>query len=268
MSATLKPVALVAVVCAIFIALIRPWGNSAAPGRSARPTQGRTPRAAEANVTDALTNVFYLFDVSASMKNDRPDSRFRTVVPLLERAVSALRNDDRLPKPQLHHVGLIGRAGLSQQELCRIQVVEQGIFLRTDTTASARSLRDCSDRLERIPPTPTTDISGAVKFASLALQGQQPAVRAVVLFTDLEQELPSTAKPAQADLSGICVATFFAVTDRAAANPSSLDTLIASWDAAFRASGAKGTLMRLNAAFSEGDLAAFLARCSTTQSTR
>lgn len=260
-----RPVLITVVIVGALSLLIRPWSSRP---QTVRPTV-RTPRQTTPTgpVQPPLTQAVYLFDVSGSMHGGTDTSAFRRAIPLLRRSIQALRNDDALPSPQLHRVGLISSLSFSQRPLCTISILTPGLFLQSDTTASADSVATCESRLRALPPEPATDISGAIKFAALMLQGRSPAARAIILFTDLDQELPQGAAPAQSSLSGICIAVFFHVTARVAPRPAHIDARVAEWTTLFNRWGAWGSYFHLIEAHSGPDLSSFLRDCAARRRT-
>jgi hypothetical protein len=195
-----------------------------------------------------------------------PNSPFSRAIPLLQRSIKALGEDQDLPDPQLHRVGTIGDRGLSQSILCEIRVSAPGIFVGSDTTLTQQQIVGCERRLRTLPPTEYTDISGAVKYATLALEGSDTAARGIVMFTDLEEDLPRGRETAVANLTGICLVVFYEITGNTATTPHQLDDRIRQWADRFRTWGAKGAQFRLAAGFNPQDLDAFFLKCSSKRS--
>jgi hypothetical protein len=77
----------------------------------------------------------------------------------------------------MHRVGTIGDASLNQAVLCQISVARRLVFGHSDATASANAVHECVARLHGVARAEYTDISGALKYASLALQGNSDAAR-------------------------------------------------------------------------------------------
>jgi len=202
-----------------------------------------------------------LFDVSRSMNNGAPDSPYNRAIPLLGGAIRALSGDEGPPAPQRHRVGTIGNMSLNQAILCDINVPRRAVFGSTDTSASADSLRSCMSRLRALRPSEYTDISGGLKYASLALQGNGGAALGILMFTDLEEDLPSGREIATADLGGICIAVYYAITGNEPTHPSDLDKRIEFWRTRFKSWHAQGSLFRLATAFSPDDLNHFFSDC-------
>jgi len=142
-----------------------------------------------------------------------------------------------------------------------IAIAEPTIFVPQDTGGVGQELNDCESRLLGLSAVPYTDISGAIKYASLALQGGENVSKTIVMFTDLEEDLPPGQEPAVADLSSVCVAVFYEITGHVPSKPRELDVRIREWRARFESWGAAGTLFRHAAAFSSSDLARFVGGC-------
>ena len=200
------------------------------------------------------------------MHNGRKDSPFERSIPLLRQTIRALSGEDGLPTPQSHRVGTIGDVSLRQQVLCSIDVGSGGVFVPTDTVAQSDSTNACEARLRQHLPERFTDIRGALKFASLALQGDQPAPRAIVLFTDLEEDVPPHQELATADLSGLCVVVFFQITGNAPTKPSDLDRRVQEWRKTFGNWKSKGAIFRHVAAFNATEVSHFIADCARRSS--
>ncbi len=197
------------------------------------------------------------------MHTGAPNSPFFRAIPLLRRSIKALGEDQNLPGPQLHRVGTIGDVGLNQSVLCEIRVSEPGIFVGADPRLTDQHIADCEKRLRTLSPTDYTDISGAVKYATLALEGSDSTVRGIIIFSDLEEDLPRGRETAVANLKGICLAVFYEITGNTATTPHQLDDRIRQWSDRFRTWGANGAQFRLAAGFNPQDLDVFFLRCSS-----
>jgi hypothetical protein len=145
--------------------------------------------------------------------------------------------------------------------LCEIFIAEATLFVQSDTAVAAQEVTKCETRLLRLSPDPSTDISGAMKFASLALQGGERQTRVILVFTDLEENLPAGQEAAIADLSGVCVAVFYEITGNVPWKPGELDARIREWGTRFKSWGAIDILFRHAAAFSAADLGRFIRGC-------
>ncbi len=257
---TLVPVALILTIVAVFFLLARP--DQRDPGVQPPPPEKkpRTPAAARPQ-EPARMQVFYLFDVSGSIHTGAASSPFSRVVPLLERSVNGLGHDGAMPSPQLHRVGTISGLSLNQSPLCEIFIAEATLFVPSDTAEAGQEVKECEARLLRLPPDRHTDISGAIKFASLALQGGERQTRVILVFTDLEENLGSGQEPGIADLAGVCVAVFYEITGDVPWRPGELDARIREWGTRFKSWGAVDTLFRHAAAFSAADLGRFIRGC-------
>ncbi len=256
------PLALIFGLIALFVLLVHPWsGEQTGDEHTAKPLVGRPPtRQAQEKPQSYL---FYLFDASRSMNTGASDSPLHRAIPLLDSTVRALSRTGGQPTPQLHRVGVIGNRSLNQGVLCEITAYERGVFVHPDMQAFDDSVAACVARLHALRPEEYTDISGALKFASLALEGDSGSLRGIVLVTDLEEDLPPGQEAAVADLAGLCVVVYYEITGNAPTHPSDLDRRIAFWRQRFKEWHAPGSLFRHVAAFSAGDLNRFLTECGS-----
>lgn len=254
------PLSIILGLLLLFAWLGHLW-SSGSTGQQTAASQRTQPPPADRTQGPPQSYFFYLFDVSRSMNTGAPDSPYRRAIPLLGSAIRALSGDEGPPAPQLHRVGTIGNMSLNQAILCEINVPRRAVFRSTDTSASADSLRSCTSRLGALRPAEYTDISGGLKYASLALQGNGGAARGILMFTDLEEDLPSARETAIADLGGICIVVYYEITGNEPTHPSDLDKRIESWRTRFKAWHAQGSLFRLTSAFSPDDLNHFFTDC-------
>ena len=210
--------------------------------------------------TQPIGDFVYLFDVSGSTNTHVPDSPFSEALKGLGPAFIALRGLDEL-MPQRHRVATIGTMSLHAAPRCDIFVTSRTLFTETDSMAPVRAMKACADTLRASASEPYTDISGAVSYAGLSLQGEWKAVRGIVLVSDLKEELAPGTVPAQADLHGMCVAVYAVVTPEVQRDPQLLVMRQKEWRGKLIQWGAKRVRMQTMLGFSGGDLQSFFRNC-------
>ncbi len=171
--------------------------------------------------------VLQLYDVSGSFNTGAPNSPLSRAAQQFPKLIKLLA-EEALPTPQRHAVAVIG--GQSYADLlCDFPVAPQ-LFFRDDGS-TARAIDQCAGRIARHPPSPATDIAGALDFASRVLQSAGPRTRrALLIFTDLvEARRPDSPAPAPPDLHGTCVYVVWTYTTPLRREPSKLDDYLSSW---------------------------------------
>jgi hypothetical protein len=208
----------------------------------------------------AVGEFVYLFDVSASTHGGSAEDVFQQAVAILVPAYDALRGLDEV-MPERHRVGTIGAASLRQHSLCDVYVARPTLFTDGDTLAPRRAMETCERSLRAAPVEQNTDIRGALQYAALSIQGDRPALRGIILVTDLDEDIAAGHTPAVPNLRGVCVATYTLVTDAAARNPALLRERERQWEQSMRGWGARGTRMRSILGFDAEDLKGFFRSC-------
>lgn len=211
-----------------------------------------------------LTRIFYLFDISASMNDETLQCPFRRAVPLLARAIEAFANDQDLPCPQVHRVGTIEAVSLEEKPLCPdVLVSAPSLFGGSGSRARRAAEQTCAGALSNCHKTEYTDISGALKYAALAIKGKDKAARAIIIFSDLQENLARGQEAALADLRGICVAAYYSVTPPYTSKPNSYDAdVLKAWRKRLDSRGAKSVMLAPMLAFNPQELTDFIRDCS------
>ena len=232
--------------------------DSASPSGPVRPEPGGAPATAEAR-----TQILYLFDASLSFHHPKPDSSLMIrAVPLLGSVVRSVRAGGTLPAPQRHMVAIIKKTSLDQDLLCDVLVQGGNIYVPADTMATVQELASCEARLQAVQGESHTDIAGALMFAALVMKASHPMPRAVIMFTDLAQDLPPGVQDAAPDLSGLCVAAVLDIPGRDASRPGLLEARVKQWaDRITREWHAKGFEHWHRLAFNASELLRFIQRC-------
>jgi hypothetical protein len=260
-----KPIGLIAGLALLFILVVRP-DRQGSRSRVLEPDAGRdtgrahAPGPGTARQEEPVGHFFYLFDVSQSIHTGRSGDLLAEAIPLLGRSIRGLKQLEEV-SPQRHRVGTIGALSLNQRPLCTIDIPRPTLFAPLDTSAVSRSIDACEASLRKVSPESKTDISGALKYAALALESSQRAMRGVILVSDLEEDLPEGNEPGVADLTGICVAVYSVITPKTSRTPTLLDRLQQDWKSRMRGWGVKGSFYRTVDAFSAQDLRDFFRRC-------
>jgi hypothetical protein len=122
-------------------------------------------------------------------------------------------------------------------------------------------MRACERELIALPAEQYTDISGALVNAGISIRGARPALRGIVLITDLDEDSRPGTVPGQPDLRGMCVAIYTLVTDDAARNPRLMADRAGSWRAKLRDWGARAVYTASVRGFDSADLAHFFRSC-------
>lgn len=209
---------------------------------------------------DPLARVFYLLDISGSAHGTAKHDPLREAAKLIKPAVTALSGLDEI-LPQEHVVGTIGSAGLRQEPLCRIPIRGQHLFSSTDTSWYKGVVDECVRRLTALPAEPYTDIRGALDFAAQTIGGSRPAMRAILLFSDLLEDLPPGQVAATPALKGICVAVFAVITDSLARRPDLLRHRQLQWERDIRKWGAREIRVWTTNQFNPAELRTFIRSC-------
>jgi hypothetical protein len=207
-----------------------------------------------------LGDFVHLIDVSGSTNQGRATDPLRDVVPLLGPTIRALAGLDEV-LPQRHRVGTIGSVSLRQKPRCTLAVPRRTLFVSLDTTAFPRALSACERLVSSSAIEPGTDIRGALLYAGLSLRGKRPALRGIVLFSDLEEHMAKGLEPAVPDLQGLCVAIVMQITEPAARDPSRIDSLQTAWSSHVRRWGARDVTTLTTMGYSDAELASFFRSC-------
>lgn len=266
-----KPVILVLATFGLLAAVALWDRNSPEHGSSQPVAVDRAPRsgpvgpepAGTSATTEARTQILYLFDVSLSFHHPNPDSSLMVrAVPLLGSIIRSLRARSALPAPQRHMVAIIKRTSLNQDLLCDVMIQGGNIYLPADTMVTAQELASCEARLQAVQGESHTDIAGALMFAALAMKASYPMPRAVIMFTDLAQDLPPGAQGAAPDLSGLCVAAVLDIPSPDASHPAVVEGRVKEWaDRITRDWHAKRFEYWHRLAFNASELLRFIQRC-------
>jgi hypothetical protein len=229
--------------------------RAVAPDSAAASTQP-ADRSAEPPIGEFV----YLFDVSASVHGGRAEDVFQQATAILVPTYDALRRLEGV-MPQRHRVGTIGATSLRQHPLCDIYVAQPTLFTDTDTLAPRRAMQACERSLRAAPVEQNTDIRGALQFAALSITGDRPALRGIVLVTDLDEDIQPGHTPAVPDLNGVCVAVYTLVTDATAQNPGALKARERQWQQWMSGWRARGVRVRSALGFDAEDLRSYFRTC-------
>ena len=202
----------------------------------------------------------YLFDVSGSTRAAGGASAFTQGVDILIPAVQTLRGLEEV-LPSRHRVATIGTTSLRQRPLCDITVERPTLFTANDTAAVTRAVRACDRALRAIPVEAFTDIRGALHYAALSISGERPALRGIVLVTDLEEDVAPGQTPATPALAGVCVAVYTVVTPAVGRDPDGATIREREWERRIRDWGAKRVRTRSALGFDPTELVMFFRGC-------
>ncbi len=189
-------------------------------------TLGVLPPTIAATATAPETVVLYLFDVSGSFHTGRSDSPLaqsaRQLRPLLKALAVGLRH------PQRHVVSTISALSYNDP-LCNVTPSTSPFSGRQEDVE--KTIAACVTKLRQHPVSSSTDISGALDFASRVLETNQGrGTRAVILFTDLAETRPTGApEPAEPKFAGVCVVFVWTYTDALRKDPKALDRYREEW---------------------------------------
>jgi hypothetical protein len=217
-----------------------------------RPS-GRSPGA-------TIGEFMYLFDVSGSTRAPGRASAFAQGADILAPALNALRALDEV-LPSRHRVATIGTTSLRQQPLCDITVERPTLFRATDTAAVTRAVTACDRALRAVAVEPFTDIRGALHYAALSIRGERPALRGIVLVTDLEEDVAPGQTPATPALDGVCVAVYSLVTPAVGRDPDAATIREREWERRIGEWGAKRVRTRSALGFDPAELRTFFRSC-------
>jgi hypothetical protein len=202
-----------------------------------------------------------LFDVSGSTHSDAEDAFQRSteqLVPLF----NMFRERDLLA-PQRLRVGTIGAISAAQKALCDIRQDPPSTFARRDTLTRTARIRVCERALRQHPAEKSTDISGALHFASLSLRNGKSMIRGIVVFSDLDEVLAPKQVGARPSLTGVCVVVVSMVTKVGARRPDSLAMREEQWKKQLRNWGAERVTSRSILGLDPSDAANFFEKCPT-----
>jgi hypothetical protein len=240
-----------------------PEGTREAGGRSdAPPAQADRPVLAPSTTPAEPTvgEFVYLFDVSGSTRSTAGASAFEQGASILTPALDALRALDEV-LPSRHRVATIGSTSLRQRPLCDITIERPTLFRTRDTTAVTRAVRACDRALRGVAVEPFTDIRGALHYAALSIVGDRPALRGIVLVTDLEEDIAPGQTPATPALAGVCVAVYALVTPAVGRDPDAATIREREWTRRIESWGAKRVRTRSALGFDGSELQAFFRSC-------
>jgi len=236
--------------------------------RRAALDTGTAPRGAlhsRGDTTEATVGRFvYLFDVSASVHSAQTADPYSIAVGTLRPAVEALVTLDEL-MPEEHLVSTIGTLSLRGEPLCSIKARRSTLFVARDSLALPKSLGTCVARLAASAPERYTDLAGALEYAALSIGGEHPALRGVVVLSDMEEDLAPGTRPAIPDLSDLCVAVYMMVTQKIAVDPTVIQNRQREWTRRLRGWHAKNVLFKTTLGFRPEELKAFFRACETRQ---
>lgn len=217
-------------------------------------------RSRPANASPAIGQFVYLIDVSASLRPAASANGVRQSAELLAPAIRALGDLQEL-QPERHRVSTIGSLSMQQEPLCEMWIEPTTVFTANDSVGLARALRACKQLLLTSPSENKTDIRGALANAAYMLQGTRKALRGIVMFSDLQEDLGPQQQPAVPNLSGMCVAVFAQITPMLAAKPALLTGQIAVWTSRLRGWGARNVTVKTTLGFDATELASFFRDC-------
>jgi hypothetical protein len=230
------PLVLMTGITVLVVLMSRPWQSPQSGARE--PASAETvsitvdtpPPARSRPAVPPIGEFMFLFDVSGSAHTGQPTDPFTQGAGVLVSAIASLRELSELT-PERHRVGTIGATSLMQQPLCDITIPQATLFTKTDTSKLAGEIAACDKRLRSAAIERYTDIRGALHYAALSIRGQRPALRGIVLVTDLVEEPAPGQVSATPNLSGVCVAVFTMMTPAAARDPNALAAREHDWRA-------------------------------------
>lgn len=206
------------------------------------------------------SQVFFLFDASGSFHRGDEGALSRSI-PLLRKTVEHWGRQPFL-SPTRVLVGTIGSLSLQQQPICDFQVYSRGPFDPPDAASLATHTTQCEKRLQNLPTEPNTDITGALQYASVVFRSRREIPRAVVLVTDLLEDLPAGHQVAEPDLSGMCVSVVLEFGSTDPGNPEAVDARLAEWESRTARYGANGYEYWHRVGYDPSELTEFLLDCS------
>jgi hypothetical protein len=257
------------------VLLVRPWDigsqkqsppnppNGSSSSTNAAASRPDTTAVAEETVgqeeESPIGDFVFLFDASGSTRGGVSDP-FLQGANILVPAVNALWGLRDIA-PQRHRVATIGTTSLRQLPICDIKIPRPKLFLPVDKGRVSRELRECDQRLRALPVEPYTDIRGALAFAALSLRGARPALRGIVLVSDLDEDVPPGQVSALPDLHGMCVAVYTLVTTAGATHPDVLAAHEKAWRAHIKEWGADSVSVQSVLGFESQELTDFVRHC-------
>jgi hypothetical protein len=234
--------------------------TSAAPGARAEQVGEPVLRPSAATTETTVGEFIYLFDVSGSTRGTSGGGAFAQGADILAPALQALRGLEEL-LPSRHRVATIGTTSLRQRPLCDITVERPTLFRSNDSAAVTRAVRACDRALRAVPVEPFTDIRGALHYAALSIRGERPALRGILLVTDLEEDVAPGQTPATPVLDGVCVAVYTLVTVAVGRDPDAATIREREWERRIQGWGAKRVRTRSSLGFDPAELMTFFRSC-------
>jgi len=217
-----------------------------------------TQKNCDENVTPE-TMFVYLFDVSGSFNNRKANSPYVLGIDLFRKVLLAL-ND--FPIPREHRVGTISSDSFHNRDgfICKIRD-HRGIFKEgCSSEPISNQIQQCQLTLRRQEVSTTTDISGALDFASRTMQTSGLLVKGIIMFTDLEEDLGNLAA-SQPNLKGLCVLAYVNYpVNRTSNNQQRLE---ADWERKLRSFNAKDFRIQHFEQFSSVEIKRFFTNCAS-----
>lgn len=263
------PILLTIGVVLAIVLLVKPW-NTGRKDEAKAPTASRSassvsppPQTTEqptgGQQQAPIGEFVFLFDVSGSTHSGTSNP-FLQGVNILLPSIDALRNLGELT-PQRHRVATIGTTSLGQLPVCDVTIPHETLFKPLDKGRISRELQACDARLRSLPLEPYTDIRGGLAFAALSLRGQRPALRGIILVSDLDEDVAPNQVSATPDLRGMCVEVFTLVTSAGAKHPEILTANENSWRKHIQEWGAKSVQVQSVLGFDQQELVDFIRSC-------
>jgi hypothetical protein len=254
------------------VLLVRPWDIAIQKQPLSHDSSSSTNATADRQDTNAVAeetasrqqespvgDFVFLFDVSGSTRSGVSDP-FLQGANILVPAVNALWGLAEIT-PQRHRVATIGKMSLRQLPICDIKIPRPRLFLPVDKARVSRELHECDQRVRALPVEPYTDIRGALAFAALSLRGARPALRGIVIVSDLDEDVPPGQVSALPDLHGMCVAVYTLVTTAGATHPDVLAAHEKAWRAHIQEWGADSVSIQSVLGFESQELTDFVRHC-------
>lgn len=200
----------------------------------------------------------FLFDVSGSVRRAR--DAFSEGADLLVPSLQAMRSMKEV-LPMVISVGTIGSLSLRQKPMCRLVIKRPKIFSRDDTTNLVARMHACDARLRSVPVELATDIRGGLAYAASLVQGNYPALRGIIIVSDLVEEPVRNSQPAMPDLRGTCVFVFTPTTDESARYPMVAAERRGEWEQRLATWGTRTARVRVLSSFQPSSLTDFFREC-------
>ena len=210
---------------------------------------------------DHLTSIIFLYDASKSYNTKADSSPFMGAASRFPEMGLAL--EKHLPSPHRFVLNTIGTLSLTHRPVCDIYMPQRTLFRRSCSEEDIKNLfLGCRSRLVESPGEEDTDITGALAYAASALESHSDVVRGIVMFTDLEEDVPDQSHiEAHPDLAGTCVAVFYDFVPSDALDPDKARRRATVWEKKIMGYGAKRVFVRNSNSLTDRELAQFFDDC-------